>query len=68
MLLNIPLFTHPLYRYFIECLLHFRPQAESRDRKMSKADQFPVLMGLLVRSRDKQKSQQANEVIISCKK
>lgn len=45
MLLNIPLFTHPLYRYFIECLLHFRPQAESRDRKMSKADQFPVLMG-----------------------
>lgn len=41
MLLYIPLFTHP----FIECLLHFRPQAESRDRKMSKADQFPVLMG-----------------------
>ena len=30
MLLGV-LFTHPLYKYFIECLLHFRPAAEKLD-------------------------------------
>jgi len=39
MFLEVHLFIHPLYKYFIESLLHFR----ATDMKMSKTDQFPVL-------------------------
>lgn len=51
MLLEVHLFIHPLYKYFIESLLYFR----ATDMKMNRTDQFPVLMEPLSNRKDRQR-------------
>lgn len=46
MLLDVLLFTHPLYKYFIECLLYFRPEAESQTYENEQNGSVPYPNGI----------------------